>query len=68
MNEQKIDGTLRETRSTYLVRVLPDLPLIENDIIDSSRPERRDADFSLRNAIARVKKLLEDLERAYGAS
>ena len=58
---------MTETRNTYLVRVLPDIPLIENDIVDAARPDRRESDFALVNAISGVKKLLEDLERAYAA-
>jgi hypothetical protein len=57
-----------ETRDTYLRRTLPDIKLIEGDILDAARPDRRESDFALVNAIARVKKLLEDLERAYAAS
>ena len=58
---------MKESRDTYLRRVLPDLRLIEGDIMDAVRPDRRDSDFALKSAIARVKKLLEDLERAYAA-
>jgi hypothetical protein len=43
------------------------MDLIRGDIEDAARPDKRESDFSLINAIARVKKLLEDLERAYAA-
>lgn len=58
---------MTETRDTYLHRVLPDIRLIEGDIIDAARPDRRESDFALVNAIARTTKLLADLERAYAA-
>jgi hypothetical protein len=59
---------MTESRDTYLRRVLPDIRLIEGDIIDAARPDRRESDFALVNAIARVTKLREDLERAYVAT
>jgi hypothetical protein len=58
---------MTESRNTYLRRVLPDLSLISGELMDAARPDRRESDFALINAIARVKKLLEDLERAYAA-
>ena len=58
---------MTETRGTYLRRVLSDILLIEGDIMDAVCPDHRESDFALSNAIARVRKLLKDLERAYAA-
>ena len=58
---------MNESRNTYLRRVLPDIRLIEHDIWAAAALDRKESDFALVNAVARVKKLLEDLERAYNA-
>jgi hypothetical protein len=47
--------------------VLPDIRLIEADIWDAARTDRRESDFALVNAITRVERLLADLRRAYNA-
>ena len=54
---------MNETRSTYLRRIEPDLALLANDVWTAIASES--SDYYTKSAVARAKKLLEDLERAY---
>jgi hypothetical protein len=53
---------VQEDRSTYVKRVLPDLALIQEDLEGTFIREQ--SDFHIASAITRVRRLLEDLERA----
>lgn len=65
---QVINGVtqMKEDRSSYVKRVLPDLDLIREDL--EATFVREQSDFHIHRAISRVGKLLEDLERAARAS
>ena len=58
--------TVVEDRSSYVKRVIPDLDLIREDLEGAFIREQ--SDFRIASAITRVKKLLEDLERAERAT
>lgn len=58
---------LDETRLSYLRRVLPDIQMIESDVISAAQFARRESDFALNSAITRTERLLTDLQRAYDA-
>ena len=56
---------MNETRETYLRRIEPDFSLLASDVGLAILDIR--SNYYLKSAIARTKKLLEDLERAANA-
>lgn len=58
---------MKETRASYLTRIIPDLVSIGEDIREAQTDPSGDgpsSDYYITEAIRRTAKLLEDLERA----
>lgn len=58
---------MNETRKTYLRRIVPDIPLIEGDVLRAIGDDTY-VIFFINSAIARSRKLIEDLERTLASA